>query len=696
MPSANADRANVTILRHASDASGLRIRHQAIERLQSSEPAVDGHGNTLNRNSVRSTTSKSSIASSKRSIGHSGPRRSTSYKRPVKFQHRRTRSSGDPARHSNPLPLPSSTDLYEEEDDDVSRFINEVTLPSDRYSSPALPTPPATVRSRKPLSMGLAAEVNVTRARPSSQYWKDEARKVSTELEKFCEEAFNRSSKLGSQTKEHTRDPGTDTPPGTAAAYEKSVKAKESAIFSRMENNPKARPLPAPPIDQLDSFTIRQLAETRSRLIDASLQRGDDGLPDYLSNVINHLDRLLHSELLLPVEGDGSTRASSDPHPHSGVEPGYLPAITEEGFPSSQDNLNWTAAQGNDQPRAISDPTPSASTRPPARLDYRPEQTTIRLVPSEAANSPMEMIKPLQIRKTSDGPPSNSAQRSQSGYYNVARRNAQGSNNEESVAPYYGDPEARDSGFVRFYPLVPIQEEDGSPKRKSGPRQSGDSRKWSNIFKRSAQTLDDVPPTPPMKDAKPLEKTRARESSGSSSEKKRNSGTKSDKSDLGSHKETGKTKKFFKFFTKTKDFEKGKALGLALSSKYRESGLLLLLTTNLAREDDMDDISTLAAESTACLGRETSLAPRATQQPQRMIEVNQNWFARFFHVKPATRVLCLSISKIRARREIFRVLKEWKRYGMKDVHVDRAKGLLFGRVDAVNSMDLVFIYMIFS
>lgn len=41
-------------------------------------------------------------------------------------------------------------------------------------------------------------------------------------------------------------------------------------------------------------------------------------------------------------------------------------------------------------------------------------------------------------------------------------------------------------------------------------------------------------------------------------------------------------------------------------------------------------------------------------------------------------------SKRRARQEIASIFREWKKYGLKDVVVDKRRNIIFGRVDAKN------------
>ncbi|KAI8961790.1 Pkinase-domain-containing protein [Daldinia sp. FL1419] len=72
----------------------------------------------------------------------------------------------------------------------------------------------------------------------------------------------------------------------------------------------------------------------------------------------------------------------------------------------------------------------------------------------------------------------------------------------------------------------------------------------------------------------------------------------------------------------------------------------------------------------------------------RIIEPQQNWLARLFRVKPATRYLCFSIPRRRVRQEIVILLKEWRRHGMRDIVVDKERSLVFARVDVKNDQGL--------
>ncbi|KAI0548523.1 hypothetical protein F4679DRAFT_550819 [Xylaria curta] len=72
----------------------------------------------------------------------------------------------------------------------------------------------------------------------------------------------------------------------------------------------------------------------------------------------------------------------------------------------------------------------------------------------------------------------------------------------------------------------------------------------------------------------------------------------------------------------------------------------------------------------------------------RNIEPQQNWLARLFRVKPATKYLCFSISRRRARQETAILLREWRQYGIRDVEVDKGRNIVFARVGRPNYLNL--------
>lgn len=69
---------------------------------------------------------------------------------------------------------------------------------------------------------------------------------------------------------------------------------------------------------------------------------------------------------------------------------------------------------------------------------------------------------------------------------------------------------------------------------------------------------------------------------------------------------------------------------------------------------------------------------------KRLSLANQNWFARVFQIKPASRVIALNTSKVKGRKEVYKLLREWRDYGMEDVYMDKSNSIVHGRLGEVN------------
>lgn len=68
----------------------------------------------------------------------------------------------------------------------------------------------------------------------------------------------------------------------------------------------------------------------------------------------------------------------------------------------------------------------------------------------------------------------------------------------------------------------------------------------------------------------------------------------------------------------------------------------------------------------------------------------QNWLTRFLGIKPATRVLCFQVSKLKARREVVAIWKEWRKFGMEGVVVDKVGGKVWASVGSGNGKSSCF------
>jgi hypothetical protein len=293
--------------------------------------------------------------------------------------------------------------------------------------------------------------------RLSRQNWKDEARKVSLELGKICEEAFNRPSlppsSLGTDPSSRDR---SETPPTSI-----SIAETPSVVSSRAEDK-------AP--ESSASYAARELAETRKRLVEHSNNSSADCVPAYLSEVIAHLDRLLATEGSEPSAAFGS--GALPPLPRQEIL--RLPPITEEND-GVLDQIHEKMVQ-----------TGPSSREPGGRRS----RDTIRLVSPDPPPG-IEVIKPLNIRKkTSHELPE--LQDLTPDFLGGTLFDCDQRLTSSSPA----NPRS-----PRFYAnLEPIDEVPDSP-RTSEVRNSGDTRKWSWFKHRSLRESEDArPPTPPLKD----------------------------------------------------------------------------------------------------------------------------------------------------------------------------------------------------
>ena len=247
----------------------------------------------------------------------------------------------------------------------------------------AIPSSPAgcadsVVRSRKENPVGTEPRGRRRRGQTNSQVIETEARKVSTELEKFCEEAFNRSS-VGASVRTATTH--------SHAAYE-----TPSSSFSNDPEHHTAqqgfpRPLPETPSETPNTYITWELAETRRRLVERYAQDSSAQNTTY-QDVLAQLDSLL-KDPVKSVTSDGR-RIASAPEPRSPDYSGYLPIISEEARTAEADESHGVGG-------AIGHMTRSATSPRKEGAGPDVQNTTLRLID---ASSPA--VAPLVIRKASN------------------------------------------------------------------------------------------------------------------------------------------------------------------------------------------------------------------------------------------------------------------------------------------------------
>ncbi|KAH8171826.1 protein kinase domain-containing protein [Sarocladium implicatum] len=84
----------------------------------------------------------------------------------------------------------------------------------------------------------------------------------------------------------------------------------------------------------------------------------------------------------------------------------------------------------------------------------------------------------------------------------------------------------------------------------------------------------------------------------------------------------------------------------------------------------------------------TTWRESASSSGIRHIEVKQNWLTRLFKVKPATGHICMLMSRKRARQEVAILLREWRKYGIRDVTIDKQRNIVSARVAPKNYLNL--------
>ena len=556
-----ADQARVTVYRGPSSSSrvqrptGINAKRASLRKtstkrnaalgsaiddlysIPSSPPIMHsaGHSQLQKLRSERRVSSALSRRSfvSNVSSGRPGPvRKSMSYKRGVSFIHTHAE------KRSTSAQVPPLT-LQERYIKDRPQHASSLPSLLTKESPPTVA--PHVVRSKKtPTNLTESQPVGAENAKIASHHWKDDARKVSTELEKFCDEAFNRSSVAS--TALTTRTAVTDPPQQSHGSPATSVSVREdSGTFFKhphqrayrptqasrpIRPSDLQRPLPKPPVSELEhlgSYTQQELARTRDLLKQRAADPKMAMVPGCLDDVIAHLDRLMQPSA---VRANEQRRYVSTPDPNS-------PAMGR-----SKDTFDSLLEKGNIGFRSASEPARGYADSPHRRR--YPGKETLRLVePSD--EKPISPTKPLTIRKKSgSSTPSGGSVRTQ------------GEPSLRFAKPQTAD-ERRIAGLSQLVdtPLESIDEdkENFDPLPRNPKTLSGEGKK-RNWFRRQHQLGTESPdkgPAPPLKDSLPL-----RDHPTASPKKKRTSDVPSEESQTSEPKKGKGKGKFFKIFGKHK------------------------------------------------------------------------------------------------------------------------------------------------
>lgn len=608
----DAQQLPTVVVRHRPTTPGGRsmssagsLRHRAVDRLRPDVPALPSFTSEelekliqKKRASYSTATSKSSLSSTRRVPGI---RKSVSYKRQVSFPHRRQASSGTAARPARPL-------FSESQLSDRPESRSTTNVKSETQSNPSLPTPPEVSRPRKSSS-----DADMKKHRVASFYWKDETRKVSAELGKICEEAFNRSSVS-------TASEASPGPPMESSATSMGVHVQ------KVPENICDRPLPATPV-------LQELTERRQKIIETWGDADQNVLADMLAAV----DKRIEAELENMKNYD--KRAASDPT-HATAMNRYYRTI------SPADTMGDLKRNRDDAQRAASEP-----------LEFKAaaaakQEATIRLVTPDPS-SPFARIEPLRVKKNKAAP----------------------------INSLRGGPlEAYERGGYdpRLYAKRELDTIDEIP---SSPKKKPVARKWSWLGKRGSGSQDTQESTKSSEDVSHDALSNASQvvqpsDSGHSSTLSTPKASETNPGDIELHMEK-KRKWFQKMFGKTLKSKDDASTSAA------EHRIVRDLSDGTDSNDHDPETKGVVRKS---YPPATSVDAAAAAAAVGAIEINQNWFAKFFHIKPASRLICLTTTKAKAKKELVRILKDWRKYGLRDVVSERRGGtdVVRGRVDASN------------
>ncbi|GKT50746.1 putative serine/threonine-protein kinase iksA [Colletotrichum spaethianum] len=519
-----------------------------------------------------------------------------------------------------------STDLYV----DKRRRASGVSGDERRQERPKSPTSPPT---HIPVMERPRPKLKVVKSRDPAVIVNEEVRNFSNKIAKDCDEAFNSFM--------------TTDEPSELCLDEVSAIKRESTGLSfgqprpstEASNNPyhpwdtrPLPPLPAPRLMQSPKPIIERKGTSEHHYKDAQ-QTGRVG------KFVDQVNRL-GFPALLPKQ-DRRT-VSAPPQEQHNKRASRLPAINESGR-DSESSSHWGES---DRHRIVSAPpkTPSGQTDKDG-LDYLVRAgETIRVVNSPSATSPIP--KPLNVRKKS-AERSNLLDQSDERY--IYMHGASGADEPQTPSTAGGPTKQKKSSWFKRVSKDSTSREGSIHTEATQETQAYSMTTQSTAPSRSETAFHE--PRPPV---------------------------------------AAKKKGFGLLFWKSNKAKPEVKMEIAGMHRNRSIGMIEhgRLTYNAGPEyDDSPSPKHRKADHNKT-GRQSAKGWKDSDGGVRTIEVHQNWLARLFGVKPATRQVCLVMSRKRARQELVILLKDWRRYGMGDIQVDKERNIVFARVGAENYLGM--------
>ena len=652
-----------------------------------------------------------------------------SYKRGITFDQSRKRSNngkGHPPRPSKTVEPLSLQQRYLQDRQTQSSS----SLKSPISNNSPLPILSPEVHSRKErytISYAEGMVARNTQSKRASLYWKEEARKVSSELENLCDEAFNPPFvPVEPHDAPQVRTDCCDIlEPSAIISIANEARFASSSIVDPYSSPPGVqkykynhRPLPRPPLKaHIERKNNNELAAARELL----QRRAAEMTPGALDDVLASIDRLMQRTNLGLSSQEYERRVASAPT--RPTDPGTLSPVKEKDEGSPSRCMKGALEQGRAGSRVTSAPTTKTSTRYGAsgweKVDGV-DRSTVRLVHGSSILRPEPLVirKKSNISTTPDDPLRKKEPRDQCLILP----------NSSATQPslHYNAPQPPDSrigynldrpsgaSIPANYALNPIMEEENkenvdplTAKRYSAGSETK-KRPWFRRNRSDQRSFDsDTPPTPPWKNSPDVPNLTGKEDKRG----QRISDVPSDDSGYSEPKlEPFGRSKFLRIFGK-KDpkLPKGElaltgkpvspqpctSLSLALG--------LLIPGLHAGRDlDDDDDDNSVEIVSTASgtwmsggLMNYSNASFNTRRRRDRahsgqlpfhrsIVPQPQNWLARLLHIKPATKIVAFQISTVRARKEITGIFRLWRQHGMRDVVVDKVAGRIWARVSEEN------------
>ncbi|KAM0333604.1 hypothetical protein ACHAQA_002269 [Verticillium albo-atrum] len=467
-------------------------------------------------------------------------------------------------------------------------------------------------------------KLKIIRPRDPHAMVNEEVRNFSNSIAKDCDEAFN-SSMIESDISELPLDMGSN---GRRDSTPFSFTTGTTSVFSPIAPSTTTHPWDSRPLPPLPPPTPSS-AEPE---IDSYQQAREEQAGGGFNKFVDQVNRLA-LPVLLPKHERRVVSAPAYGKGHS-----KLPSINE--------NVRETHQQGYhgdiDRARIVSAPpprTPRGQTDADG-LDYLSRVgETIRVVNSPSATSPVP--KPLNVRKKQSHQPTNAAE--DDGLHQVYMHGAiHDSGSQVASTPSRGSSQGTEAMRKKRAWFKRSAKDDDEREASIRTRQTYSSR----------ETADTRPYTMATQST-------AGYSTEATSPSRHRSGVRSPP-------------------------PKKKTFGLMFWKNGKSENRMSIAGPEY--EDSPSPDSHRAVRAKASRQSEQSLAE--SDSGVRKIEVHQTWLARLFGVKPATSHMCLVVSRKRARQEIAILLKDWRRYGIRDIQVDKERNIVFARIGSKNYLNI--------